>query len=109
MAFMPGKRQLMPNDPKVSVPSDAMSTGAVSQLLGVNRDTALNWARDDVVPGVYKTAAGHFRIDARVVNVLRGLSERGVRLDARELAPYRAELEQALQQPEQVVSGNGAP
>lgn len=78
-----------------------MSTGAVSRELGVNRDTTLNWAREGVIPGVYKTPAGHFRIDSRVVRAIRSLSEQGVRLDARELLQpeRRTELERVLTGP----------
>jgi hypothetical protein len=82
-----------------------MSTGLVARELGVNRDTTLNWARDDVIPGVYKTPAGHFKIDVRVVRAIRGMAEQGVRLDARELLQpeRRAELERALAEPTAVT------
>lgn len=78
-----------------------MTTGLVSRVIGVNRDTVLNWARENVIPGVQKTPAGHFKIDVRVVMAIRRLAEKGVRLDARELLQprRRAELELALVEP----------
>lgn len=102
MRIVPGARRPKHTpmiEPVVADPSGTMTTGAVSQELGVNRDTTLNWAKDKVIPGVYKTPAGHFRIDVRVVDAIRTLSARGVRLDARELSlpENRAELERALQ------------